>query len=204
MNAVIVANGKFPEHPKPLRLIHEAKTLLCCDGSIEHLVKLGITPTAIVGDLDSVSPELRERFKNILFHDPDQNSNDLTKAVSWCAERNINSISIVGATGKREDHTVGNIGLLVRYARMGLQVEMVTDTGTIKPLLESAKLTSFPGQQISIFSPVNKTTITTNNLKYPIDNGQIPEWWMGTLNESLGSWFELNFSPGPLIVYQMY
>lgn len=204
MNAVIVANGKFPDHPRPLSLIHNASTLLCCDGSIEHLVKLGITPTAIVGDLDSVTAELKKRFKNILFHNPDQNSNDLTKAVNWCAERSINSISIVGATGKREDHTLGNIGLLVRYARMGLQVEMVTDTGIIRPLLKPAKLSSFPGQQISIFSPVNQTKITTNNLKYPIDNERIPEWWMGTLNESLGCWFELTFSPGPIIVYQMY
>jgi thiamine pyrophosphokinase len=204
MQAVILANGKFPEHPKPLSVLLHAPMLVCCDGAIRHLESLCITPNALVGDLDSVNDHLKNKYQSILHHDPDQNTNDLTKAVKWCISQRVKTITILGATGLREDHTIGNIGLLVSYARMGLDVEIITDTGIIKPLLNSAKLNSYKGQQISIFSTNSDTIVYTKNLKYPIVNQVIPEWWMGTLNESLGDWFELVFAPGPIIVYQKF
>lgn len=204
MNAVILANGKFPEHLIPLSKLFAAKTLVCCDGAIEHLDNLSITPTVLIGDLDSVNGRLKAKYQQIILHDPDQYTNDLTKAVKWCVDKKIKTVVIVGATGKREDHTLGNIGLLVKYANMGVDCEMITDTGVIKPYLKSARLKSFVGQQVSIFSSNNSTVISTKNLMYPIENRSIPEWWMGTLNESLGDWFELNFEPGPLVVYQMF
>ncbi|HPD96146.1 MAG TPA: thiamine diphosphokinase [Tenuifilaceae bacterium] len=204
MNAVILANGKFPEHLIPLSKLFAAKTLVCCDGAIEHLDNLSITPTVLIGDLDSVNGRLKAKYQQIILHDPDQYTNDLTKAVKWCVDKKIKTVVIVGATGKREDHTLGNIGLLVKYANMGVDCEMITDTGVIKPYLKSVRLKSFVGQQVSIFSSNNSTVISTKNLMYPIENRSIPEWWMGTLNESLGDWFELNFEPGPLVVYQMF
>ncbi len=204
MQAVILANGKFPEHPKPLSTLLHAPMIVCCDGAIEHLESLCITPNALVGDLDSVNDHLKNKYQSILHHDPDQNSNDLTKAVKWCIDQRIKNITILGATGKREDHTIGNIGLLINYARLGVEVEIVSDTGVLKPLMKSAKLESYKGQQVSIFSSNNETIVYTKNLKYPIVNQKIPEWWMGTLNESLGDWFELVFAPGPVIVYQKF
>lgn len=204
MQAVILANGKFPAHPKPLSILTHAPILVCCDGAVEHLESLSLKLDAIVGDLDSVAGNFKEKYKGILHHDPDQNTNDLTKAVKWCWDQRISSISIIGATGKREDHTLGNIGLLTSYARMGLGVEMYTDTGILKPVLKSSRFKSYKGQQVSIFSPNNQTVIYTKNLKYPILNQQLPELWMGTLNESMGDSFEVTFTPGPLIVYQNY
>ncbi|HBI81203.1 MAG TPA: thiamine diphosphokinase [Bacteroidales bacterium] len=204
MKAVILADGEFPSHTKPLNELLYAPILVCCDGAIEKLDSLAITPTALVGDLDSVKEPLKHKFKSIMYHDPDQNTNDLTKAVKWCLNQRIKNIVIVGATGKREDHTLGNIGLLCNYARMGAHVTMLTDTGTLKPLLASATIESYTGQQVSIFSPNNQTIISTKNLKYPIVNQPLTELWMGTLNESLGKQFEITFSPGPLIIYQKY
>ncbi len=204
MQAVILANGKFPEHPKPLSMLLHAPMIVCCDGAIEHLESLCITPNALVGDLDSVNDHLKNKYQSILHHDPDQNTNDLTKAVKWCIGQRIKSITILGATGKREDHTIGNIGLLISYARLGVEVEIVSDTGILKPLMKSTKLESYKGQQVSIFSTSNETVIYSKNLKYPIVNQTLPEWWMGTLNESLGDWFELVFAPGPVILYQKF
>ncbi|QKG80532.1 thiamine diphosphokinase [Tenuifilum thalassicum] len=204
MKAVILANGEFPSHPTPLNELLDAPLLVCCDGAIENLEKLAITPNALVGDLDSIKEHLKKKYQSILHHDPDQNTNDLTKAVKWCIGNRINDIVIVGATGKREDHTLGNIGLLSNYARMGANVKMLTDTGVFYPLLSSSTIGSYVGQQVSIFSPNNQTVITTKNLKYPIENKTLPEFWMGTLNESLGDKFEISFSPGPLIIYLKY
>lgn len=201
---VIVANGKFPEHEIPLTLLRKAEIIVCCDGAITKLDKKGIEPTVIVGDLDSLSANYRSRFAAKLSHDPDQNTNDLTKAIKWCKNNNLFNIVILGATGIREDHTLGNIGLLPLYARMGMQIRLITDNGIIIPLIQSSTLDSFKGQQISIFSPNNSTRITTTNLKYPIVNSTLDELWMGTLNESLGDSFSIEFYPGPLIVFQEF
>lgn len=201
LSAIIVANGKFPEHEMPLNALHEADVVICCDGATSKALNFGITPDAIVGDLDSISPELRLKYSDRLFHDPDQNTNDQTKAVKWCLARNLKDITIIGATGLREDHTIGNVGLLPLYARMGAKVKTLTDNGTFIPLLESSLIESFKGQQISIFSPNHSTRITSENLKYPLMDMSLDEFWMGTLNESEGDSFKLEFDLGPLIIF---
>lgn len=202
MSTVILANGRFPTHTIPLTELKNASQIICCDGSVEQLQNFGMEPTAIVGDLDSVPENLKQKYADRIFFNPDQDTNDLTKAMYWCRDRNITNITILAGTGKRDDHTLGNIGLLSRYKKLGLNVKMVTDYGTFTPLLASERLGSFVGQQVSIFSFNNATRITTKNLKYPIENRNLPDPWMGTLNESLGSWFELEFEPGPLVVFQ--
>ncbi len=204
MSTVILANGRFPTHPIPLSKLANAKRIVCCDGSAQGLNGIGLEPYAIVGDLDSLSSELKSIYADRLYHFPDQDSNDLTKSVNWCKERGYTTISILAGTGKRDDHTIGNIGLLTMYLELGMDVEMVTDFGTFVPLLSTARLDSYAGQQVSIFSFNNSTRITTRNLKYPIQEKTLPSPWMGTLNESLGDWFEIEFTPGPIIVFRTH
>ena len=114
---VIVADGIFPHHEIPLGYLKNAERIICCDGSAQNLILAGMQPDAIVGDLDSLSDDLANRFADRIFLDESQDTNDLTKAVSWCSEMGYKDIVIVGATGKREDHTIGNISLLVEYTK---------------------------------------------------------------------------------------
>ncbi len=37
---VILANGDFPNHKEPLLILDEASTIICCDGSVNNLVKM--------------------------------------------------------------------------------------------------------------------------------------------------------------------
>jgi thiamine pyrophosphokinase len=67
----------------------------------------GMQPDAIVGDMDSLSDELANRFADRIYLDENQDTNDLTKAVMWCSDMGYKDIVIVGGTGKREDHTLG-------------------------------------------------------------------------------------------------
>jgi thiamine pyrophosphokinase len=201
--AVILADGSFPVHDIPLGYLRDAEHIICCDGSAENLVRADLVPEAIVGDLDSLNPEIAERFKDRLFQDSDQDTNDLTKAVGWCIKKGFKEIVILGATGKREDHTIGNISLLAEYVKE-IRVIMVTDTGTIIPLLKSCRVSSFPGQQVSIFSIDPETEITSTRLKYGLDKLKLHNWWRATLNEATGDSFELNFKGGSLIVYQKF
>jgi len=196
----IVADGKFPDHPVPVGYLLNAKRVVCCDGAADSVVEFGLEPFAIVGDCDSVHKKIAEKYSDRIFRISEQENNDLTKAVHWCHEREYNSIVILGATGKREDHTLGNISLLVEYAKL-LNVRMITDSGILIPILKRSKIESVKGQQVSVFSIDPETSITSEGLKYPLKKMKLKNWWQATLNEAEGSFFELDFQGGPLIVY---
>ena len=132
---VIVADGAFPQHQVPLAAVDEADFIVCCDGATASLVEYGRDPAVIIGDLDSLDATLAARYSDRLVKEADQQSNDLTKAVRWCVTRGAKAITIIGATGKREDHTLGNISLLAEYGKL-VTVKMLTDTGTIFPIYE--------------------------------------------------------------------
>jgi thiamine pyrophosphokinase len=197
---IIVADGMFPVHEIPLGYLKNAGRIICCDGGAENLLNAGMQPEAIIGDMDSLRDETANRFADRLFIDKSQETNDLTKAVLWCSEMGYKDIVILGATGKREDHTIGNISLLADYAK-NVNVIMVTDAGIFQPFLESCTVSSFPGQQVSLFSIDPETEITSAGLKYPLNHIKIYNWWVATLNESLGDSFTLEFNNGRVIVF---
>lgn len=199
----IVADGTFPQHEVPLSYLKNAERVVCCDGSASSLILAGLEPDAIVGDMDSLSEELANRYADRIFRDESQDTNDLTKVVDWCRENSFRDIIIIGATGKREDHTLGNISLLTEYAK-DMNVIMVTDTGILRPFLTDAEIESFPGQQVSLFSIDPETEVTSNGLKYPLTKTKITNWWFATLNEALGERFTLQFTQGRIIVYSKF
>jgi thiamine pyrophosphokinase len=200
---VIVADGLFPQHEIPLGYLKNATRIICCDGSAQNLILAGMQPDAIVGDMDSLNDDLANRFADRLYPDKSQETNDLTKAVTWCIEMGYKDIVIVGATGKREDHTLGNISLLADYAE-NANVIMATDTGILQPLLKGTQILSFQGQQVSIFAIDPETEITSNGLRYPLRKTKLKNWWFATLNEALGNSFSLEFDKGRIIVYMKY
>jgi thiamine pyrophosphokinase len=198
--AVIIADGDFPQHEIPLRYLRESEFIICCDGSARYLADAGMTPSVIVGDMDSLSEELKERFADRLYVDSEQESNDLTKSVRWCLNAGYDDLVILGATGKREDHSVGNISLLAEYIKI-VNVKMVTDTGIFIPFVKSCTVDSAPGQQVSVFSIDPSTRITSYGLLYPLKNRNLNNWWEGTLNEATGDYFKLDFDGGIMIVF---
>lgn len=198
---IILADGNFPEHKIPLDYLrNNAERIVCCDGSAEPLVKAGFIPYAIIGDLDSISKKISEEFSDRLFKFEEQETNDLTKAVRWCIGRGFRDLVILGATGKREDHTIGNISLLAEYVRE-TALMMVTDSGILRPFLKSCKLPSIPGQQVSIFSINPETEITSAGLLYPLVRRKLRNWWEATLNEATDDFVEIEFEGGAIIVF---
>jgi thiamine pyrophosphokinase len=198
--SVIVADGNFPHHEIPLGYIKNAERIICCDGSTENLIKAGFIPDAIVGDMDSLDQSIAGRFHDRTFRVSEQDTNDLTKAVDWCLERGYSDLVILGATGKREDHTLGNISLLTEYIKV-VNVKMITDTGILLALTRSSSVQSFPGQQVSIFSINPETEITSSGLRYPLQRKKLTNWWVATLNESQDESFYLEIKDGPVIIY---
>jgi len=201
--AVILANGSFPTHKIPLNELKSSKYIVCCDGAINKLDEAGIEPFAIVGDLDSLNPEMKWKYRDIIHHFTNQDSNDLTKAINWCLENKFSQVIIVGATGQRDDHMIGNVFLLPQYAKK-IRVKMLTNYGCFTPILRSKNFDSYTRQQVSIFSPNTETLISTANLRYALTEQKLELMNQGTLNESMGDSFRIEFEGGPLIVYQEY
>jgi thiamine pyrophosphokinase len=200
MQTVILANGTYPTHAVPLARLREAGMIICCDGAAEKLVDHGLEPGLIIGDLDSVSPALKERYANLLVRDSDQETNDLTKAVNWCVRNGIGAVTILGATGIREDHALGNISLLADYGSR-IEAVMLTDTGSFRVYYRSVTIASRPGQQVSLFSIDPSLKVTSTGLRYPLNKLALNSWWRGTLNESAGDSFSLEFENGHVIVF---
>ncbi len=198
---VIIANGSFPTHPLPLSLIDAADYIVCCDGAANNAIAHNIIPDAIVGDCDSISEENKKKFQHILHKNPDQETNDLTKAVRFCMEKGVKQVKIVGATGKRDDHTIGNISLLVEYLNH-IDVEMITDYGIFKPIHQTSVFNSFAGQQISIFC-IDRQPLTSEGLRYPINNQILENWWQGTLNECISNRFKI-ITNGRCIIFSAF
>ncbi len=200
---IILANGAFPIHNIPLSFLRKAEKIVCCDGATENLLAYGLEPDYIVGDLDSISKELSNRYAGILYHNPDQETNDLTKAIEFCLKNNRNEITILGATGKREDHSLANISLLADY-QVSAKVQMLTDYGTFVPISESTTFESYPGQQVSIFSLTPDTRFTSDNLQYPLNKKSLTSWWQGSLNEAAEREFNIKIDRGKVLIFREY
>jgi len=182
---VILGNGDFPHADIPLAILGNAKYICCCDGAGEHLVNgHGIIPHAIVGDGDSIPPDFKEQYKDIVHVVNEQENNDLTKATLFCAARGMRRMAYLGVTGKREDHTVGNISLMLHYVRnFGLDVTLITDYGYFVVAHGNACMRTFAGQQVSIFN-ITCSRLCGSGLKW--DTYAYKSLWQGTLNEATG------------------
>src|SRR5574344_1975264 len=190
------------------------------DGTI-----MGGKEITIVGDGDSFNTDkltlLQQRLSqynySLTFHgDSNQENNDLTKAVQYAIAQGAQQLTIVGATGLREDHTLGNISLLTCYVQLA-SVQMLTDYGIFTPISCTTHFSSFERQQVSLFSLTPQVTISATGLQYPVEHRCFRQWWEGTLNAALGETFTIEIEsskpcanadtmdvPAEILVFQTY
>ena len=199
--AIILCDGDFPSHPTPLHLLRHALYLCCCDGAGQRCIEQGIMPQAIVGDGDSLSSEFKEKYAPIWHHVSEQDDNDQTKALRHCLSKGVHRICLLGSTGKREDHTLANISLLVRYVReFGVDVTMVTNQGYFVVTHGKQVFASHPEQAVSIFNISCKKLEGTGLRWTPY---AFQSLWQGTLNKAETSIFELD-GDGFYMVYRTF
>ena len=200
---VIVANGDFPSHKVPLLILQDSGTIICCDGAANHLVKNRMEPNYILGDMDSIDDSLKNKYKEQVIELPDQNENDLRKAIQWVEDKGVKKTAILGATGKRDDHSLANIFTLLQYPTP-LEITMYSNYGIFSVVQSEKIFDSFTGQQISLFSTDSTIEVTSNNLKYNLNNKMLTNLYYGSLNESLDESFTLTLSHGRILVYQVF
>ena len=200
IEAVILANGDYPTASEPLQLLLDASYVACCDGGANEYIDRGNMPNIIIGDGDSLCESYRQQYASLIHHVPDQETNDQTKAICYLHSLGMRRVAIVGATGKREDHTIGNLSLLIEYMRMGMEVRTYTDYGVFIPCRDACTFPCRPGQQVSIFN-FTATDLKADGLAYPIYD--FTTWWQGTLNSCVADSFHIE-AKGEYLVFLAY
>ena len=204
-NIVLIANGEFPTHKKPLEIIKKNKYIICCDGAADLLIKFGQNPNIVIGDLDSIDTNINNTNIEKIINIKDQNNNDFRKALHWISENiNLHKLFILGATGLREDHTLGNLTTFL-YQKFKFKIEILTDAGIFYVINSSKTINSFKGQYVSIFSINPNQRVTTKGLKYELNNSTIDNLYSGTLNVSNNNQISIETDlKEPLLVYFAY
>ena len=207
--AVIVGNGQFPKKEYPLYLLESADYVVCCDGALDtylrHFRGRNLRrPDVVVGDMDSLSEKTAERFRDIAVKIDEQETNDQSKAFHYILEHfpDVDTIHILGATGKREDHTIGNLSLLMEYARemrrqdcgRTVSVDIVSDWSTAFAITDTCTLDVGEGRSVSIICPDNSLNIKSEGLVWPTDNVVFDNLWQATLNRASADRISLTFS----------
>ena len=191
---VILAAGDFPKRGGAAwKLLAGAMRVVACDSAADaYRRRFRKWPDVIIGDLDSV------RTRSVpcrVIHDADQNTNDLEKAMAYCAKRGWRNPVIVGATGKREDHAIGNVFRALAYG-----CEIVTDFGRFIPVCGKAMFKVKKGAAVSIFASDPKTRMTSKGLAWPLDNVKFKNLYCATLNRATGTRVVLT-STQPVSIY---
>ena len=206
-SVVIICDGKFPKEAYPRYLVMSADFTICCDGALVKYLRAGKamfgearTPNLVIGDMDTLPVAMQKKYSDIIIKEDEQEHNDQTKAVRWAVNNipDIDHIYIIGATGGRLDHTIGNASLLMEYSRMfdlgDIVIEMVTDEGTAFAVNGTTEFDCGIGRRVSIFSPDNRLRIKSTGLEYPTDEVIFDNWWKATLNKAVQDTVKLEFS----------
>jgi thiamine pyrophosphokinase len=206
-SVVIICGGKFPKTEYPRYLVRSADFIICCDGALMKFIRNSKAifgnerlPDLVIGDMDTLSASMQQKYADIIIRENEQEHNDQTKAVRWALEHldGIEQIHILGGTGGRADHTIGNISLLMEYTRMfdlgDISIEMVTDEGTIFPINDTIEFECGPGRSISIFTPDNSLRIKSEGLMYQTEDVIFDNWWKATLNKTVQDKIRLELS----------
>ncbi|MDC0145529.1 thiamine diphosphokinase [bacterium] len=181
---ILILNGDLSNYKDIISFLNKYNIIICADGAVNKIIKLGIEPDYILGDLDSISDENLKEYYDKIVELKDQNYNDLHKSLLWCKEKNIKYIDIIGIDGKRIDHTIGNFSIILDCISF-LDITIYTEYGTIYTINKERTFKNCYKKNISIFNSMPGNKITTNGLKYELNNANLKKFYTGTLNKAI-------------------
>jgi thiamine pyrophosphokinase len=167
LKTVIIANGELDS--ADLRQIAEADQLIAADGGFAHCIEHGLTPSVVIGDLDSLEEGALADFAGqVIRHPADKDESDLELALAYSIEQGAKEILILAGLGIRWGQTIANVMLLSTVSTQvrlvdGLQELFVLKAG------EVAKFDAPVGSTVSLI-PLSDDVqgVKTRGLRYPL------------------------------------
>jgi thiamine pyrophosphokinase len=202
--ALILANGKPPSKRLFTTLFANTDCLICADGGANIAARFGVAPDMIIGDLDSIFKETLAIFKNVkTIKLKDQNSTDLEKALSAAIKNDFSEIAVLGATGGRLDHAIGNLSALVKFSNKA-QIKFSDDTGEYIHICNALEFNPPIGTTISLLPLSLCSGIVSKGLKWNLKNESLQFGIReSTSNIVVSSPVSIKIGRGNLVVFVM-
>lgn len=178
MKIAILANGAW-NLEWGTKVLKTVDYLICADGGANHAVLSERLPEHLIGDMDSVTPENLKQCEQagcIIERFPSEKDETDLELALICAEEQAclmreRDIWLYGATGKGIDHFMGNIALMLSYARKGYRIRLVDPEHEAWVLQGRESIRRSPGQKLSLIALSERAVLTTEGLYYPLQRG---------------------------------
>ncbi|HNX65145.1 MAG TPA: thiamine diphosphokinase [Oscillospiraceae bacterium] len=176
--------------------------IICADGGLKHVEKLGLTPNVLIGDFDTASPDGYGSYE-IIKYPCEKDDTDTMLAAKLAAERGYNEVAIYGGIGGRIDHTFANIQTLNFLKEKGIIAELIGDNEVMTILKDEEK--TFPrkdGFYFSVFSYSEKSSgVFLEGVKYPLTDAVVYNSFpIGVSNEILVDYCTVKVKKGTLLI----
>lgn len=190
----LVGGGRYTEPDLDLAL-SLAPVLVAADGGANGLCASGRVPERVIGDLDSLDPDLRDRLGARVVHVADQDSTDFDKCLSRISAPFVIGL---GFDGGRLDHTLAAMTSLVRHGKARVVLFCAEDICFLAPPRISLDLK--PGARVSVF-PMVSVTGRSAGLRWPIEGLEFsPSTTIGTSNQAGQARVDLEFDMSGMLV----
>ena len=166
MKALILCNGDPPSAGLLARHLPAADLTICTDGAAHWAQEAGVQPQIVIGDMDSTDDFPTGEIVDCGPHET-QHTSDSEKAVRLALERGAARIVLLGATGGRLDHTLGNVWLVARYHEQA-EIVLADDYGELQVISGTTRLAAPPGGLLSLLALTPDVTLDTEGLKWPL------------------------------------
>ena len=210
MTAILICGGTVSvDFLKNVRTQYKDAVVYAVDGGLTAADAAGIVPDYLVGDFDTADASLVARYEErciTLRHKPEKDATDTELAVDEALENGAATIVLLGATGSRLDHTLGNIHMLYRVLQRGKTARILNENNRIslhKQSFTLAKKDLF-GNFIS-FLPFfgDVTDVCLKGFKYPLSGKTLMAGIsLGISNEGQEETMEVSFSTGYLLMIE--
>lgn len=173
MKAVLFAGAAITDYSFCEKYLQDADWIICCDGGMHHAKALGITPDYIVGDFDSVRPEVLEEYRNmgisIRQFPTHKNETDMQLGMLLALELGATELVLIGGIGDRFDHTLANAHLLLYLLKKGIRGILVNEKNCVELIDKEVTLYGKAGDLVSTI-PLSMQVegVTLEGLEYPL------------------------------------
>jgi len=199
MRILILANGSEPSAELLDSLRKNCDRFVAADGGGNTAIKMGFRPDTVIGDLDSFSQA--NDFDGELIRNPDQETNDLEKALELARSLKAVRVDVLGATGKRIDHTLKNLSVLQQFDPFFDTLAFYDDLFYTRVLPRDFSIKLPPGHLVSLFPLSGKVEgVVTQGLRYPLNGEPLENGRRdGTSNETVEGSIRIQHSSGALL-----
>ncbi len=134
---VLIVTGGEVDITTSIEYIKDKKydKIVVADGGLKYVEDLKIRPDIILGDFDTVSPELLHQYEikgfKVVRLNPMKDDTDTEAAFLEAIKDEPDEIDILGAVGSRFDHSFANMFLLKRGYELGVKVYIITELNKI-------------------------------------------------------------------------